>query len=286
MLQQTQVDTVLPYYARFLDRFPTLEALASAPEDQVLSLWSGLGYYARARNLTAAARQIVDDHGGKIPADFDALIALPGIGRYMAGAIMSIAFNQPYPIVDGNVRRVLARLHGWVEPKDSEVWAAAGAMVERAEPRVVNQAMMELGATVCTFRKPDCAVCPCEEGCAAKMLGRQAEIPAPRKRPETVRVELCAIVDHNRNGVLMKEEKGFWQFPMLDDLPEGKFSKVGHCRHAITHHRVEVDVFEGRMPDGNRYCRVRFEGVAVTSLTRKIMRVYEDGVGSATVRPK
>ena len=140
MLQQTQVETVLPYFDRFISAFPTLEALAAVDEQQVLALWAGLGYYSRARNLLAAARQVASEHGGVIPSDYDLLLALPGIGQYMAGAILSIAFNKPYPVVDGNVRRVLSRVYGWTDDNPRDLWEAAASIVERAEPRLVNQA--------------------------------------------------------------------------------------------------------------------------------------------------
>src|SRR5262249_15435829 len=146
MLQQTQVETALPYYDRFIREFPTVEALARADEEQVLKLWAGLGYYRRAKNLMAAARDVVDKHGGQVPSDFEALLALPGVGEYMAGAILSIAFNKPYPIVDGNVRRVLSRLYGWAEENPKALWDAARLIVRQHEPRSVNQALMELGA--------------------------------------------------------------------------------------------------------------------------------------------
>src|SRR6185295_11669497 len=146
MLQQTQVETALPYYERFIREFPTVEVLAAAKEERVLTLWAGLGYYRRAKNLMAAARVVVEKHGGALPADYDALLELPGVGQYMAGAILSIAFNKPYPVVDGNVRRVLSRWHGWTEENPKALWDAAAQVARDAEPRLVNQALMELGA--------------------------------------------------------------------------------------------------------------------------------------------
>jgi A/G-specific adenine glycosylase len=270
MLQQTQVETALPYYERFLKRFPSIKTLAGASEVDVLRLWSGLGYYNRARNLLAAAGQVISAHGGQLPRDYDLLIQLPGVGRYMAGAIMSIAFNEPYPIVDGNVRRVLSRLHGWTDAKDSTVWDAARDMVDSGEPRAVNQAMMELGATICTSKAPHCDTCPLRLSCEAYRTGRQTEIPAPRKRQKTVRVDLFAVIDRNRNGILMREEKGLWEFPLLTEPPNETFRNLGRCRHSITHHRLEVVVYEGKMPRRNGYRRIKFEDVPITSLTRKI----------------
>lgn len=270
MLQQTQVETALPYYTRFLERFPTVDALARSSEEEILGLWSGLGYYSRARNLRKAARRVAAEHGGRIPNDYDSLIQLPGVGRYMAGAILSIAFNEPFPIVDGNVRRVLSRLNGWTEPRDAQLWEAAERIARDGNPRTVNQAMMELGATVCTFRTPICEQCPFEQTCIARQTGQQAGIPAPRKRRPTVRVDLYAVLDSNRNGFLMREEASLWEFPLLTDPPGAAFTKIGRCRHSITHHRLEVEVYTGKLSNRREYRRVRFEDVPVTSLTRKI----------------
>ena len=270
MLQQTQVETVLPYYDRFIRQFPTIDSLAASEESAVLKLWSGLGYYNRARNLHAAARIVVDEDGGRVPDNHDRLLKLPGVGRYMAGAIMSIAFDKPHAIVDGNVRRFLSRVHGWAEAKDRELWAAADEVVRSGRPRIVNQAMMELGATTCTFRAPCCDVCPCKKQCVAYEKGTQEQIPAPRKRPATVRVQLWAIVDRNARGVLMVERDGLWEFPTLNEQPDGDLEKLGTCRHTVTHHRLRVDVYRGKLSRKAGYSRVRFEDLAVSSLTRKI----------------
>ncbi len=270
MLQQTQVETVIPYYERFVRRFPTLDALATSEESEVLKLWSGLGYYNRARNFRRAAKLVVAQDEGQVPADYDRLLELPGVGRYMAGAIMSIAFDKRYAIVDGNVRRFLCRVHGWPDPKERDLWRAAGEVVRSGRPRVVNQAMMELGATVCTFRAPRCEVCPCNKGCIAHAAGTEEQIPAPRARPDTVRVHLYAIVDDGKRGLLMAERDGLWEFPTLTEPPAGDFEKVGTCRHTITHHRLRVDVYRGKFGRKAGYKRVRFEDVPVSSLTRKI----------------
>ena len=276
MLQQTQVDTVLPYYRRFLERFPTLATLARAKEAEVLGLWSGLGYYSRARNFKAAVTRVMEEHEGRIPDSHKALLALPGIGRYMAGAIMSIAFNEPYAIVDGNVRRVLSRVNQWKDASNSTLWAAADAMVRLGEPRVVNQALMELGATLCTPRTPNCKVCPWKKRCEAFRTGQQESIPLPRKRAKTVRVDLTAVIDSNQRGVLMLEDDGMWEFPTFPSLPAGSFEEIGSCRHAITHHRVYVQVYLGKLGPRHNYRRVRFDDLPVTSLTRKIYNVYKE----------
>ena len=274
MLQQTQVETVLPFYERFLSQFPTIEALARSTETEVLRLWSGLGYYSRARNLRAAAERIVASHSGRIPSSHQDLLELPGIGRYIAGAIMSIAFNREYPIVDGNVRRVLSRLNGWEQASDKAVWQAAEDVVRSGEPRIVNQAMMELGATLCRPKSPRCDECPWTTGCSAFQSGRQDEIPFARKRPSTVRVDLHAVIDGNSRGILMREVEGLWEFPSFPELPSGDFRPIGECRHSITHHRVHVQIYEGSVGRRAGYRRVRFAQLPVTSLTQKIYSIY------------
>jgi A/G-specific adenine glycosylase len=269
MLQQTQVETALPYYDRFISEFPTLDALACADEQRVLRLWAGLGYYRRAKNLMAAAKLIVERHNGNIPPDYDALIDLPGIGQYMAGAILSIAFNKPYPVVDGNVRRVLSRVYGWTEESPKALWDAAARVVREAEPRLVNQAIMELGAKVCSFKAPRCLICPLQTSCAAFKTGLQEEIPPVKKRPATVHVHLCAVVFRKGDRYLMKAADGMWEFPMLSDLPEGNFTKIGQCKHTITHHRLDVSVYEGTLEEKGLEWKDVSE-VPMSSLTRKI----------------
>jgi adenine-specific DNA glycosylase len=191
---------------------------------------------------------------------------------------MSIAFNKPFPIVDGNVRRVLSRLRGWTDAEDSAIWTAAEEVVRSGVPRVVNQAMMELGATCCTFRRPNCERCPWKGECVAYRTGRQAEIPAPRKRQKTLRVDLAAIVDRNRSGFLMREEQGMWAFPLMPEPPDSALRKVGHCRHSVTHHRLEVDVYSGSLANPGGYRRVRIDELPVTALTRKICRIFEESL--------
>jgi A/G-specific adenine glycosylase len=193
MLQQTRVEVVVPYYERFLERFPDVEALAAAPLDDVLRAWAGLGYYRRARQLHAAAAIVARDHHGRLPADEAALRALPGIGRYTAGAIRSIAFGEPAPIVDGNVARVLSRLFALPGgPGDSvwerRLWTLAGQLVPATDPSAFNQGLMELGATVCTPRSPRCAACPLARHCRALAEGRPEAYPPPRPRPKLVSV--------------------------------------------------------------------------------------------------
>jgi len=277
MLQQTQVETALPYYSRFLTALPTVHALAGADEHEVLTLWAGLGYYSRARNLQAAAKAVVREHGGMIPEDYELLRTLPGIGQYMAGAVMSIAFNKPYPVVDGNVRRVLSRIYGWTGENPKQLWEAADRLVHQAEPRIINQALMELGATVCSFRAPRCLICPVQGECVAFRQGTQEQIPAVKKRPETVRVMLAAVVQREKDLYRMRKEKGLWEFPMFGELPRGEFTRAGSCRHTITHHRLEVNVYTGELGQGDGYEWKDFNAVPVSSLTKKIHGVAQSG---------
>jgi A/G-specific adenine glycosylase len=273
MLQQTQVETVLPYYERFIRKFPSVEKLAKADENDVLKLWAGLGYYSRARNLLRAAQMVANEFGGRIPSEYDSLIELPGIGRYMAGAILSIAFNKPYPIVDGNVRRVLSRMHGWMEENPRELWTVAEKFVRSAEPRAVNQAIMELGATVCSFRSPRCLVCPVQSWCAASKTGLQDKIPPVKKRPRTIHVHLFAVVDKQGSRYLMKPVDGLWEFPTFSELPTGHLKKVGVCRHTITHHRLDISVYTGSLQVSPGFEWKVLCKVPVSSLTRKIAEV-------------
>ncbi|HEX9243346.1 MAG TPA: A/G-specific adenine glycosylase [Anaeromyxobacter sp.] len=229
LLQQTRVQAALPYYRKLVARCPTLAALAAAPEEEVLVLWSGLGYYARARNLHAAAREALRRHGG-LPASLDALRALPGFGPYTAGAVASIAFAIPAPAVDGNVARVLSRLflvagdpaHARTRAR---LWSLAGALVDPDRPGDLNQAIMELGATICGRSAPACARCPVAPLCAARAAGRARELPRPRRRPAPRPLALaCAIV--RRRGALLVARRpaqglfgGLWSPPLAELAP-------------------------------------------------------------------
>jgi A/G-specific adenine glycosylase len=219
MLQQTRVETVKPYFERWLQRFPTLQSLAEAPLDDVLKAWEGLGYYSRARNLHRAVREVAERYEGRVPDDPESFRALPGVGRYTAGAVMSIAFDRPEPIVDGNVRRVFARWMDEPEPKDSELWRLAEALAPGARPGDLNQAVMELGATICTPRSPRCPRCPVAEFCAARAAGTQEQRPA-RKAAKTLPHEDVAVAVVERDGRFLLVRRpadvrlgGLWEFP-------------------------------------------------------------------------
>jgi len=222
MLQQTRVETVRERYRAWLERFPTLATLAEADPDEVLKAWEGLGYYARARNLHRAVREVHDDYGGRVPDDPETFRTLPGVGRYTAGAVMSIAFDRPEPVVDGNVRRVLARWNDEPAPSDRDLWKEAGEMVRAGDghrPGALNQALMELGATVCTPRTPSCDVCPVSETCAAFAAGTQEERPARKSaRPVPRHVIATAVVLHDGAVLLRRRPEngllgGMWEFP-------------------------------------------------------------------------
>jgi len=231
MAQQTRIETVLPFYRRFLARWPTLEALAAAEDGEVLAAWSGLGYYARARNLLAAAREALAVHGG-LPASLDALRALPGFGPYTAGAVASIAFAIPAPAVDGNASRVLARLSAArgdprQRPVRDGIEALAAALVSPTRPGDLNQALMELGATVCTPRAPSCANCPLACHCRALRLGNVASIPPPRRRGARRRLELAlARIEQDGRVLLVRRQRrglfgGLWGLPAVEVPPGG-----------------------------------------------------------------
>ncbi len=224
MLQQTQMDRAVGYFERFLARFPDIASLALAHEDEVLKLWEGLGYYSRAKNLMRAARLILREHGGEFPATFEAVRALPGVGPYTAGAIMSVAFDEPRPAVDANVERVLARMLDIDRPtREADVkrriLAAAWELVPPQGGRAFNQGLMELGALVCAPRKPDCPRCPVSAHCLALARGTVALRPAPTARPETIRVDMACGVLASGGRVFIQKRRpddvwpGLWEFP-------------------------------------------------------------------------
>ncbi len=233
MLQQTQVDRVIPYFERFVARFPTVKKLASAPLDDVLAAWSGLGYYTRARNLHAAAKAMVAAHRGTLPDSVEALLALPGFGRYTAGAVASIAFGLPAPLVDGNVARVFARLFAidgaaGDRARDELMWSLAQALVTGERPGDFNQSLMELGATICVpAAAPLCLLCPVAKHCAALAQGRVAELPQPKKPAPRKRLEYAVVVARRKTAVLLARRKnvglfgGLWEMPCVERGSDG-----------------------------------------------------------------
>ena len=248
MLVQTTVAAVVPYYARFLERFPTVEALAGASESEVLKAWEGLGYYRRARQLHEAARAVVDQLGGVFPGDLEGLRALPGVGRYIAGAVRSFAFDLPAPILEANTQRVLARLLAWPDPvaasgSQKRFWEAAARLVPEEAPGRFNQAFMELGATVCGPKSPACLVCPIASNCRARREGLQDRLPVRVARPTASESsEVCGLVVRDGRLLMVRRGpgrlwEGFWEFPTVwaaGEDPAGRRDGVG-----------EVDLAEG-----------------------------------------
>jgi len=252
MLQQTRVETVVPYYQAWMRRFPTLETLADAPEEAVLKAWEGLGYYRRARNLARGARVVRERFGGRLPADVGDLRSIPGVGEYTAGAVASIAFGRPEPAVDGNVRRVLARLCDRPEPTAGWLRDTASTLVCPERPGDFNQALMELGATLCTPRRPACGDCPWSGWCRARAAGTQEARPLPgRRAPVPLRRIDCVVVVRGANHrsaprLLVRRRStegllgGLWEFPERVALPGiARGVPLDPVRHTFTHFRAE-----------------------------------------------
>lgn len=274
MLQQTQVATVLPYYERFLEHFPTLKALAEAPQQAVLKCWEGLGYYARARNFHKAAQMVAERHQGSIPADYAAFRELPGVGDYIAAAVQSIAFGRPCAVVDGNVKRVLARLLELEAPANDPAslkiyQQAAARLLDPAAPGDYNQAIMELGALVCRPQQPQCGECPVRSHCRAFAAGRQQELPRRTPRKETPRHHLAVGVVRREGRILITRRPengllgGLWEFPggrvhpaetpaaacrrnILEtvNLQVEVGELITRVHHAFTHFKIDVAVFQ------------------------------------------
>ena len=273
MLQQTRVAAVIPYYKRFLERFPRAEDLARANEAEVLSLWAGLGYYSRARNLQSAARQIVA--AGGFPRDFARIRDLAGVGDYTAAAVASIAFGLPHASVDGNVRRVIARLAG---DAAVDVRRAADTLLDRRQPGRWNQALMELGATVCLPGEPQCSGCPVSRECEAHSRGIQRELPPPRKKPSIVRKQRLLLVIRRKGRILLMPStrvSGFWELPeMFSGVRLG--SQVGKFRHAITNSQYLFEVREARIGAAPPNCRwweeTRLDEILLSTAAKKALR--------------
>jgi A/G-specific adenine glycosylase len=272
MLQQTQVATVIPYYTRFMVRFPDLQSLADAPQDEVLHLWTGLGYYARARNLQKAAQQICQVHGGRFPRDLESVQALPGIGRSTAGAILALSTGQRHPILDGNVKRVLARhaaIAGWPGNKrvEEKLWDLADKFTPKARIAEYTQAIMDLGATLCTRSAPRCGECPVAGDCCARIRGSQARYPGPkpRKAMPVRRTRMLMLIS---DGAVLLEKRppagiwgGLWGFPELGaevdvaDWCRARFGAVPGrtelrpvLRHSFSHFHLDIEALELSLP--------------------------------------
>jgi A/G-specific adenine glycosylase len=281
MLQQTRVETVRPYFRRFLDAFPTLADLAAADLETVLKMWEGLGYYARARNFHKAAGRVVDEHGGRVPDAWEAFRALPGVGDYIAAAVLSIAFNGPYAVVDGNVKRVLARLFRREEPVNRSsahpvFRRLADRLLEVHRPGDFNQALMELGALVCTPRNPGCDECPLSQECRAARDGVTDRYPRRERKARTPRRRRAAAVVERDGRILVTRRPpegllgGLWEFPTAatvdGERPEAALARalwerfglqasvaaeLGTVRHVYTHFRLELTVYRCRFLGGD-----------------------------------
>jgi len=276
MLQQTRVAAVIPYYERFLRRFPDAAALARAAEQELLAMWSGLGYYSRARNLQKAARQIVER--GSFPDDYASLRALPGVGEYTAAALASIAFGLPRAAVDGNVRRVIARLahDGQANPQE-----LAGRLLDRRDPARWNQAVMELGATVCLPREPLCDRCPVAVHCAAHRAGAQDGLPFKEPKTAPVRLQRTLLVIR-RDGCLLltpgTRVNGFWDLPESFDAAR-LGAVLGQFSHTITHRHYRFTVREARTTRITAACRWYAEEeihtILLSTVARKALRLCD-----------
>ena len=283
MLQQTQVATVVGYYQRFLNAFPTVQSLAAAEEQQVLRLWEGLGYYRRARQMHAAARRIAEEFGGEFPSTFDAVRSLPGVGRYTAGAILSIGRDQRLPILEANTVRVLSRLTAFAGDTAStagqrHLWSVAEAILPHARAGAFNQALMELGSEICTPRDPACALCPVSALCPTRELGLQKTIPAAKKRTAYEEVTEAAIVIRRGRAVLVRQclpgERwaGLWDFPRFalaageSERPEEIAAKIADLtgvtalpqerlatiKHGVTRFRITLHCYAARYVSARR----------------------------------
>ena len=310
MLQQTQVATVIPYYERFLARFPDVAALAAAPEDDVMALWSGLGYYARARNLHRAARAVMERHGGVFPAASESLAQLPGVGRSTAAAIAAFAGGERGAILDGNVRRVLAR-HAGIggDPSSPRVmarlWEEAEARLPRQGIEAYTQGMMDLGADVCLPRKPHCLICPVHADCVARIEDRTAELPGRRVRAPVKRRRIAMLVVLSHGEVLLEKRPpsgiwgGLWSLPeaAVDDPPREALARdwglealeveaLEPFEHAFTHFTLEVEPWRVRLGKSTRLAEGKagtwlplseLAGAALPSPVRKLLAKVVSG---------
>jgi A/G-specific adenine glycosylase len=289
MLQQTRAQAVIPYYHKFLARFPGVETLAAASEADVLACWSGLGYYSRARNLRQAARQIVAGGQG-FPRDYESIRELAGVGDYTAAAVASIAFGLPHAVLDGNVMRVLTRLLNDSGEISSSVTrlrlrTAAAQLLDRAQPGRFNQAMMELGATLCLPRSPQCPDCPLAAECEGHRLGTATELPVKLRKQDPVKIAATLVLVARGERILLWQRPadagrmaGFWELPELDQVPGIRCgAMLGEFRHTITHHHFTFRVALGslaRIPNGFHWVdRHRLDELPVSTIARKALRL-------------
>jgi A/G-specific adenine glycosylase len=281
LLQQTRVPQAAPYYERFLARFPTLRSLADAPLDDVLKAWEGLGYYARARNLHAAAKEMVEAHGGRIPSDEKTLAGLPGFGPYTTNAVLSIAYGQDRAVADGNVERVLSRVLKLEKDDRAEVQARAQGMLPRGRAGDFNQALMDLGSTVCTPRAPKCGECPLAGLCRAHAEGREEDYPRKARRgARPVRRAVALLAREGERVLLVKRPDrgllgGLWSLPqrstageLARDFGVRGLRRLGRVRHEYSHFTLELEVYRARAA-GERM--VRPGAVALDGATRKAL---------------
>ncbi len=276
MLQQTRVATVIPYYERFLRRFPSPRALAEAPETDLLAMWAGLGYYSRARNLQKAAQQIQEL--GAFPNRFEDILNLAGIGPYTAAAIASIAFNLPHAVVDGNVRRVMSRL---MNDANVDAQGVADELLDRRNPARWNQAVMELGATVCVPKTPSCEHCPVAKFCGAYEAGTQSELPPKKVKKETERLERTVLIIRRGDAILLVPSTrvtGFWDLP--EPFPGARLgATLGEFGHAITHRQYRFTVREAnattRLPENARWEQISdLSQIPFSTISKKALRIY------------
>ncbi len=278
MLQQTQVDTVIPYYQRFIDWFPTIRALADAPEERVLKSWEGLGYYSRARNLQSGVREVAEKYHGRLPDDKKQLLSIRGIGPYTAGALLSIAFDEPEPAVDGNVMRVMSRIFLIDEDiaksgTKKQFEQIVQELIREADPRAFSQSLMDLGALICRPRNPLCPVCPVREFCGAYKEGVQSEYPVKSRKAGPVAKGYAILLLHDEKGNFLIEKRpekgllaGMWQFPMVPGTKKAAFTEAAEkisgqsvrlrkenfsCTHRFSHLIWELTLYSGtcRIPE-------------------------------------
>ncbi len=318
MLQQRRIETAISYYERFLVRFPTIQALAAASLEEVLKVWEGLGYYARARNLYAAARQVVATRGGRLPDTFEGLLALPGVGRYIAGAVASIAFGRDVAAVDGNVRRVLCRVFGIREDVtraavQRELERLAASLLPPGRAGAFDEALMELGAIVCTPRSPRCERCPLCDLCLAHAEGEPEALPVRRPRKRVPHYDVAAAVTIRDDGRVLVAQRnaddmlgGLWEFPggkrepgetlpecLAREMREEMDVEVGVgelllvVEHAYTHFRITLYAFRCRLLSGEPRCldcaafrwatSVELDGLPMSVADRKVARAFQSG---------